>query len=402
MSRLLVRDCAQVVTLDVDGRVSVVEDGSVLVEDGRVLAVGPRSALAGSAGLELSARGGVVTPGLVDCHTHLGFGGHRADDLQLRSQGASYQEIAAQGGGIASTVEATRGLSSERLRSLVLGRMRAAVRLGTTTLEAKSGYGLDYETERAILCAYRDCAAEVGLTVVATYLGLHACPAGTELSEYCGQCVETVLPALHAEGLVDAVDAFVEPGFVGEEEAGALAAQARRLGLPLRLHVDQFGDHGGAGLAARLGASTADHLEHTGREGIAQLAGAGVAPVLLPGSVLGLGLGRYADARAMVAAGLPVALASDFNPGSSPVLSLQTVMGLACRMMRMTPAEALAGCTVHAARALGLADRGRLAPGERADVALWEAADYRELAVYYGLPLCKGVLVAGEPRLAGE
>lgn len=401
MSRFLLTGCSQVACFGRDGALSLVCPGAVLLEGGRVAKVGSEAEFEGYDGPVHDVGGRVVTPGLVDCHTHLAFGGHRGRDLELRAQGLSYAEIAERGGGIASTVEATRRLGDTAMADVVARRVRSALRLGTTTLEAKSGYGLDYETERRILLAYRRTGEAAPATVVPTYLGLHAVPLGRDKAGYVRECVEETLPALHSEGLADGVDAFVEPGYFSPEDAEALATAARRLGLALRLHVDQFGDHGGAALAARLGAASADHLEHTGSEGIAVLAGSSTVPVLLPGSVLGLGLGRYPDARAMLAAGLPVALATDFNPGSSPVLSLPTVMGLACRTMGMSPAEALAGCTVHAARALGLSDRGRLVPGERADIAVWDAADYRELGVYYGVPLCREVFVAGERFEAG-
>lgn len=402
MSSLLIRDCSQVVTVDQFGSVQVSEGAAVLCEEGLVAAVGMPGQFAGHRGELVSAQGGVVSPGLVDCHTHLVFGGSRCRDLEMRAQGKTYQEIAAAGGGIWSTVAQTRCLTLDQMVDIGRARISAAMTTGTTTVEAKSGYGLDFETEANILQAYRALSAEGPVQAFSTYLGLHAVPKGKSKAEYVKEVCSHHLPKLAERGLVDAVDAFVEEGYFSADDARELATTAQRLGIAIHLHVDQFGDSGGATLAAELGASTADHLEHTGAAGIKAMSGSGVVPVLLPGSVVGLGLQRFPDARAMLDAGLPVALASDFNPGSSPMLSLPLAMGLACRYMAMTPAEALVATTANAARALGLSDRGRLAPGERADLALWQVSDYREIATYFGLNLCRGTVIGGRAYLASQ
>ncbi|MGE0001892.1 MAG: imidazolonepropionase [Fimbriimonadaceae bacterium] len=402
MNSLLIRDCSQVVTVDQTDTIQVLEEAAVLCEDGYVAAVGEPGQFAGHRGEVVSARGGVVSPGLVDCHTHLVFGGSRCRDLELKSQGKAYQEIAAAGGGIHSTVAQTRGLTLDQMVDIGRARIRAAMAMGTTTLEAKSGYGLDFETEAKILQAYRSLSAEGPVQVFSTYLGLHAVPEGKSKVEYVHEVCTRHLPMLAERGLVDSVDAFVEEGYFSAEDARTLATVAQHLGIAIHLHVDQFGDSGGAALAAELGASTADHLEHTGAAGIEAMASSRVVPVLLPGSVVGLGLHRFPDARAKLDAGLPVAVATDFNPGSSPMLSLPLAMGLACRYMAMTPAEALVATTANAARALGLYDRGRLAPGERADLALWQVSDYREIATYFGLNLCLGTVIGGRTYLASQ
>lgn len=402
MSRLRVTDCSQVVSLSEFGQVRIHENAELLCEDGTVAAIGAAGSFAGEKGAVVSAQGGVVTPGLVDAHTHLVFGGNRARDLEMRSQGLSYQDIAAAGGGIKSTVAETRRLSFDQMVETGRKRVASAMATGTTTLEAKSGYGLDRDTEERTLRAYRTLSEQGPVQIVTTYLGMHSVPEGTIREAYVAEVCGKILPALANAGLVDAVDAFVEDRYFDHDDARALAESARQLGLALHLHVDQFSDSGGAVLAAELGAATADHLEHTGTTGIQAMLDAGVVPVLLPGSVLGLGLSKYPDARQMLDSGLPVVLASDFNPGSSPVLSLPLVMGLACRFMGMTPAEALAATTVCAARALGFADRGSLADGERADLAVWNARDYREIATYIGVNLCTGVVIAGEPYLASQ
>lgn len=402
MSGLLVRDCVQIITPDGAGKVLVHEDAAILCEDGRIAAVGEPGRFAGHKGETISMEGGVVTPGLVDCHTHLIFGGNRAVDLELRAQGATYEDIAAAGGGIKSTVASTRGLTSDQMIRLGRSRVRAAMAMGTTTMEAKSGYGLDLETEARTLQAYRALSAEGPVEIRATYLGLHAVPEGTGKAEYVAEVCDRILPELAERSLVDAVDAFVEVGYFDEADARRLATGAEQYRLALHLHVDQFHDADGAALASVLGATSADHLEHTGAAGIEAMAESEVVPVLVPGSVVGLGLHRFPDAQAMLRSGLPVALATDFNPGSSPTLSLPLVMALACRYMNMTPAEALCATTANAARALKLRDRGSLKPGMRADLALWCASDYREIATYFGINLCSGTVIEGTPYLASQ
>ncbi len=373
--------------------VRTVRDAGLMVEDGTVRWVGPRADAPATADT-VDLGGGVVLPGFVDAHTHLAFAGHRADELAMRAAGMDFAAIAAGGGGIRKTVRHTRAASERELLEAVSGRARRMLANGTTTAEVKTGYGLDQETEQRLLAVYASLAAASPLTVVPTYLAAHAVP-----PEYDGKrgayLEEVVLPGVAPAAALGAraVDMFVEQGYFQADDARRLAEAARAHGLGLRLHVDQLGDHGGAALAAELGAASADHLEHTGPEGIAALASSRTVPVLLPASVLGLGLQRYPDARAMIDRGLPVVLATDFNPGSSPTLSVPFVMALATRTMRMTPDEALVATTVNAAQSLGLADRGTLAPGQRADFTVWDCTDYREVACWFGFELCSRTVI---------
>lgn len=346
---------------------------------------------------ELDLGGRLVTPGFVDAHTHAVFAGDRAGEWEALCAGATYEEIAAAGGGIRSTVRAVRACTEEQLLERAQRHALWMLRGGTTTFEVKSGYGLDLENERKMLRVGRELAVG-GQRVVTTFLGAHAVP-----PEFDGRreayldTVLDMLPTLVAEGLVDAVDMFVEERYFQAGDAERLAATALALGLPLRLHVDQLGPRGGAQLAARLEARTADHLEWTDAEGIAALSAARTFPVLLPGSVFGLRHTRYPDARAMVDAGLPVVVATDFNPGSSRSPSMAFQMTLACQQMGMAPAEALTACTWNAACALGLeTEVGSIELGKRADAVVWDLEDPREIPSFAAAPCIAGVLCAGE------
>jgi imidazolonepropionase len=343
------------------------------------------------------AGGRLVVPGLVDCHTHLCFGGWRHDEWARRLAGASYREIARAGGGIAATVARTRALSEDELFARAAGFLEQMARLGITTVEAKSGYGLDVETELRLLAVHRRLDRETPMRVRSTYLGAHALP-----EEYRGRreaylalVTGEVLPRAAREGLADACDAFAEEGAFTVQEARAVLAAGRACGLAGHLHADQLSPGGGAELAAEMGALSADHLEHVGDRGVAALAAAGTVAVTLPIASLYLGAGP-APARRLIAAGVPVAVATDFNPGTAPSYHLPLAMTLACTLQRMTPAEALDGATRMAARALGLAGRaGSLRPGSAADFAVIDAASPEEWLYHFRPNACALTVAAG-------
>jgi imidazolonepropionase len=399
--RLLVRDLAQVATpagraaplrgAELRG-VDVLTGAYVLCEAGRVSAVGRMRDLGPISGEveEVDGRGLSAIPGLVDCHTHACFAGDRAEEFSLRAAGASYEELHAAGGGILSTVRATREAEEAELAAALERHVGWMLRAGTTTFEAKSGYGLDRETELAQLRAIRRAGGSP------TFLGAHALPpefadAGHEA--YVEFLVHDVLP--DAAELAEAADVFLERGAFGPVEARRYLEASGEAGLALRLHGDQFTEAGAIALAVELGARSVDHLEVTGPEGVKTLAASEVAAVLLPASALFLGR-PMPPARALVDAGAAVALATDFNPGSAYCESLPLVCGLACTQLRLTPEEALAACTVNAAHVLARAERkGRIAPGFDADVVLVAAEDWRHLAYHLGGPVVHAVLRAG-------
>ncbi len=390
---------ARLVTLDGDGY-GLVEDGALAWKDGRIAFAGARADLPASDGplaAEVVQAGGrLVTPGLVDCHTHLVFGGDRAGEFEQRLLGASYEQIARAGGGIVSSVRATREASASALLAQSLPRARALLADGTTTIEIKSGYGLDFESERRMLQVARQVGASLGIEVRTTFLGAHALP-----PEYAGQpdaYIDAVcqwLPRLHAEGLVDAVDAFCESIGFNAAQTRRVFEGARALGLPVKLHADQLSDGDGAALVAEFGGLSADHVEHTSPAGVEAMARAGTVAVLLPGAFHVLRETRLPPLDAFRARGVPMAVATDCNPGTSPLQSLRLAMSLACTHFRLTPEEALRGATVHAARALGLADRGRLATGLRADFVLWNAKAPAELCYWLGGNLAASAWSAG-------
>jgi imidazolonepropionase len=399
VTRLLVRDLAQVVSpagseAPLRGpalaELDVVEDAFVLCEEGAIAAVGRMRDLEPLDGdvIELDGRGRSAVPGLVDCHTHACFAGDRAAEFELRSRGASYEELHAAGGGILSTVGATRAVGEEGLAAALERHRGWMLAHGTTTFEAKSGYGLDRETELAMLRVVRQAGG------IPTWLGAHAVPPEfPDADAYLEFALAEVLP--EAAQVAEAADVFVEQGAFDVVQARRYLEACRAAGLALRLHADQFTEAGGVGLAVELGACSVDHLEATEPGGVRVLAASDVAAVLLP--VAALFLGRpMPPARDLVDAGAIVALATDFNPGSAYCESLPIVCGLACTQLRLAPAEALAACTVNAAHVLGRADRlGRLAPGYAADLVLLETPDWRHLAYHLGGDLVAAVVKGG-------
>jgi imidazolonepropionase len=394
---------AAVATMDParPGPYGLVPDGAVGVGDGCVGWIGSMAALPSStsAGHTVDASGALVTPGLVDCHTHLVFGGDRVAEFEARLSGASYEELARQGGGIAATVGATRAAGEDELVAAAVRRAEHLLGDGVTTVEVKSGYGLDLETERRMLAAARRVGDELRVRVRTTFLGAHTVP-----EEYQGRpdayidlvCAEMV-PAVAAAGLADAVDAFCERIAFSPEQVSRVFEAARGHGLPVKLHADQLSDGGGAALAAAFDALSADHLEHTSPAGVRALAAAGTVAVLLPGATHTLGERARPPVAELRSAGVPIAVATDANPGTSPLLSLRLAANLACMLLGLTPAEALAGVTRNAARALGLAGTaGILAPGSAADLVVWDAGQPAELVYWVGGRLARTVIVAGE------
>ena len=407
---LAVINCSQLVTLAGPRRprtgaemreLSIVEDGALLARGGRIERVGARAEIEPHVGADcrvVDAGGRVVLPGFVDAHAHPVFAGNRADEFEKRAEGSSYQEIAAAGGGILSTVRRTRAASEEELLAAALGRERWFLRTGTTTVEAKSGYGLTVEDELKMLRVVRRLNGAGKISYVPTFLGAHEVPEEyrARREEYVDLVVGEMLPRVVAEGLAEFCDVFCEERVFTVGESRRVLEAARSRGLSLRVHADQLSRGGGALLAAELKAKTADHLEHTDAQGIAALQAAGVQPVLLPGSSYALGSARYPAARAMIEAGLAVVLATDFNPGSSPTPSMTMILSLASTHMKMTPAEALTAATLNAAYSLDRGgEAGSLEEGKRADFVVHDCEDYRELAYFFGVEHARSVFVAG-------
>jgi len=407
MSEFLVHNCSHLVTLAGPRHprvgpelreLGIVPDGAMLVRDGRIEAVGTLDALNRSTATEIDARGRVVLPGFVDAHTHTVFAGNRADEFGARIEGATYQEIAAQGGGIRATVRRTRQASEEELAQAARRYRSWFLRGGTTTIEAKSGYGLSVEAELKMLRVIRQLAGEPSARYVPTFLGAHEIPDEyrDRPEAYVDLILCEMLPRISAGNLAKYCDVFCEPALFPIDQARAILSAARSLGLGLRVHADQFHSDGAAQLAAELGAATADHLEHTDEEGLRALALAGVQPVLLPGSVYYLGSSRYPSARHMIELGLAIVLATDFNPGSSPTCSMPFVLSLAATQMRLTPAEAISAATINAAYSLGMGDQiGSLEPGKRADFVIHDCEDYRELPYFGGRETARAVYIGG-------
>jgi imidazolonepropionase len=404
-------NCRQLVTLAGPARprygaemrdLAVVEDGAMLVRDGSIAAVGTRrqiEALCSTATELVDAGGRVVLPGFVDAHTHPIFAGTRADEFERRLEGVTYAEIAAAGGGIRATVRRTREASEDELLDQARRYREWFLRGGTTTIEAKSGYGLTFEAEVKLLRVIRRLGEEGRLRTVATFLGAHEVPDEYQgrAADYVGMLAEEVLPALAEQNLAEYCDIFCEPAVFTDEQARKYLRKAIDWGFGTRVHADQFRADYGSLVAAEMGADTADHLEATTAAGIEALRVGHVIPVLLPASVYALGCGRYANARAMIEAGLPVVLATDFNPGTAPTTSMPLVLSLACTQMKMTPAEAITAATVNAAYSLAVGyEVGSLEPGKAADFVIHDCGDYRELAYFFGRDTAVACYLAGE------
>ncbi|MDH4549690.1 imidazolonepropionase [Pseudomonas sp. BN607] len=382
-----------------DGRYSAIEDAAIVTNAGLIEWIGPRAGLAPvNAERTVDLGGAWVTPGLIDCHTHAVFGGNRSGEFEQRLQGVSYAEIAANGGGIASTVRATRAASEDELFASARQRVQALMRDGVTTLEIKSGYGLDLANERKMLRVARRLADELPLAVRATCLAAHALPpeyAG-RADDYIAHICDEMLPALAAEGLVDAVDAFCEHLAFSPAQVERLFIKARELGLPVKLHAEQLSSLHGSSLAARYQALSADHLEFMTEEDAIAMAAAGTVAVLLPGAFYFLRETQLPPMDALRRHGVKIALASDLNPGTSPGLSLRLMLNMGCTCFRLTPEEALAGVTVHAATALGLGDsHGSLEVGKVADFVAWQIERPADLAYWLGGDLPKRVVRKG-------
>ena len=408
MKSLAVLHASQLVTLAGPKRprvgaemceLAIIRDGGMLIHDGKIEIVGPSDQIGKNAsGVEtIDAGGRVVLPGFVDAHTHLVFAGNRLDDFERRIRGETYVQIARGGGGIWSTVEKTRAASDLDLFAKAEKHLQWFLRCGTTTVEAKSGYGLTVDDELKILRVIRQLNNDRPLEIVPTFLGAHAVPRQMNADEYIDLVIHEMLPRVAAEKLAEFCDVFCERGYFDVEQSRGVLTAASKRGLRLRLHADQLTNSGGAQLAAELKATTADHLEKTDEQGIAAMKSAGVQPVLLPGSVYALGLLDYPCARAMIEADLAVVIATDFNPGSSPTASMPMILSLACTQMKMSPAEGITAVTINAAYSLNRGDKiGSLEKGKLANFSVFDCADYRELGYWFGIPQVHSVYVRGE------
>jgi len=408
MSSFAVLNASQLVTLSGPKRprigpelseLGIVPNGGMLIRDGQIERVGASDEIEKNVGDAevVDADGRVVMPGFVDAHTHLVFAGNRLDDFGRRARGETYEQIAKAGGGIWSTVQKTRAASELDLLTLAKKHANWFLRCGTTTVEAKSGYGLTVEDELKILRVMRQLKKEVRLEIVPTFLGAHAVPRELSPDEYLDVVVTEMLPRVTAEKLAEFCDVFCERAYFDIDQSRKILSAAKKVGLSLRGHVDQLTNFGGAKLMAEVGATTADHLEQTDEQGIAALKKANVQPVLVPGSVYALGSSRYPRGREMIEAGLAIVLATDFNPGSSPTPSMPMVLSLACTQMKMSPAEAITASTVNAAYSVNRGARiGSLEPGNLANLVIFDCEDYRELAYWFGIPQMHSVYVRGE------
>jgi imidazolonepropionase len=411
---LAIVNCSQLVTLAGPARprvgpemreLGIVKSGAMLVRGTRIERIGTTDQIEDLIDREcevVDAGGRVVLPGFVDAHTHPVFAGTRVEEFEERIKGATYQDIAARGGGIQSTVNRTRAASLDQL--VTAGKRYATwfLRGGTTTIEAKSGYGLSLEDEIKILRAIKRLDEETALRYVPTFLGAHSIPPEyrARRGDYVSLLIDEMLPQVAQQKLAEYCDVFCEENVFTTDESWRILSAARCHGLGLRMHADQLSLSGGAKLAAELGTVTADHLEHTDAEGIAALKSAGVQPVLLPGSVYALGSSRYPAAREMIDAGLALVLATDFNPGSSPTPSMLTILSLAATQMKMTPAETITAATINAAYSLNRGEQlGSLEPGKVADFVVHDCDDYRELGYFFGVQHPWQVYYAGNPQI---
>jgi imidazolonepropionase len=419
MTEILIDNISQLVTMagpararigDEMSELSIIDDGAVLVRDGIIVAVGPASEVSLQANDDeafwVNAEKCVVMPGFVDAHTHPVFAGTREDEYEMRAAGLTYQEIASRGGGIRSTVRKTRASSEDDLFHSALPRVQQLLAHGTTTIEAKSGYGLTCDDETKILRVIRRLNAETALELIPTFLGAHEIP-----DEYRGDreayvrlVIDEMLPRVAEQRLARFCDIFCESHVFTIPESLEVLSRAKELGLGIRMHAEQLTLCGGANLAAKIGAVTADHLEWIDDQGIEALAQAGVMAVLLPGAVFNLGLTRYAQVRKMIDSKIGVVLATDFNPGSSPTPSMQMILSIACTQMRMTPAEAITAATINAAYSLEVGERvGSIEAGKQADLVVFDCPDYRQISYFFGVnhalvTIKKGVVVSDQRR----
>jgi imidazolonepropionase len=408
MKSLAVLHASQLVTLSGPKRarvgpelseLGIIRDGGMLIRDGKIENVGRSDEIEKNVrdGKIVDASGRVVMPGFVDAHTHLIFSGNRLEDFERRSRGETYEQIAKAGGGIWSTVEKTRAASERDLLAQAKKHANWFLRCGTTTVEAKSGYGLNVENELKILRVLRQLKEEVPLEIVSTFLGAHAVPRELSPDEYLDLVITEMLPRVTMEKLAEFCDVFCERGYFDIDQSRKILSAAKKRGLGLRGHVDQLTNSGGAKLMAEMGATTADHLEQTDEQGIAALKKAKVQPVLVPGSVYALGSSRYPRAREMIEAGLAIVLATDFNPGSSPTPSMPMVLSLACTQMKMSPAEAITASTLNAAYSVNRGEKiGSLEPGKHANFVIFDCQDCRDLAYWFGMPQTHAVYVRGD------
>ena len=378
------------------GGYGLIADAAVLVADGKIAWIGPRATA--PAGKTLNCHGKLLTPGLIDCHTHLVYGGNRANEFELRLTGVPYAEIAKAGGGIASTVRATRAASEPELKRTALKRLDTLLAEGVTTIEIKSGYGLDVDTELKMLRVARHLNEHRAVDIRTTFLGAHTFPPEykDDHAAYVKLVCEQALPAAAKAGLVDAVDVFCEGIAFSVAETEQVFKAARALALPVKLHAEQLSNLGGAKLAALYNALSVDHIEYLDEEGVAAIAAAGTVAVLLPGAFYYLRETQAPPVAMLRSKNVPIAIATDLNPGSSPVHSLLATMNMACVLFGLTPEEALLGVTANAARALGLNDRGVIAPGMKADLALWDAERPGDLAYPLGFNPLAGVIRNGQ------
>jgi imidazolonepropionase len=405
-SALLITGASQLLTLRGRGprrggflsKLGIIKDGALLVRDGVIAEVGTRAIIEALPEAKdadkLDVGGRVVLPGFVDSHTHLVHAASRTEEYELKITGASYEEIARKGGGILNSVKKLRAATSEALKQRALNALKQFAAYGTTTIEAKSGYGLDVVNELKILRLHRELSSEQPLEIVSTFLGAHAVPSeyrgkagGAE--KYISLLLEKLIPEVAREKLAEFCDVFCDRGAFTRQQSKRILEQGKRYGLPPRLHAEQLTRTGATQLAVQLGAASCDHLEQVNRADIRALAKSNTVATLLPGCDFHLGLKQYAPARELIEAGAIVALATDYNPGTSPTLSMPMIMSLACSQLRMTPAEAIVAATINAAYALRRDKRiGSLEVGKQADVAVFEVADYREIPYYFGVNTC--------------
>ena len=402
MQRLLTN--CRVATMRSGSPYGLIENAAVAIRDGHIAWVGIAADCADDSFEERVDLGGrLVTPGLIDCHTHLVYAGNRAEEWALRLEGASYEEIARRGGGIVSTVSATRAATHSQLLEATRARLDVLLAEGVTTVEVKSGYGLGLETELRMLRVARELGEATDVDVVATFLGAHALPPEyrERRADYVRLMIDEVLPAVAAEDLADAVDAYCEGIAFTTDEVRSVFEGAQARGLPLRLHAEQLSNCQGAAMAAGMGARSCDHLEYLDDAGVEAMAAAGTVAVLVPGAWYYLRETQHPPVDALRSADVPIAVSTDHNPGTSPVLSILAAMNMGCVLFGLSPAEALRGATVNAARAPGLDDRGSIEPGRLADLAVWDVQSPAELSYALGHNPCRRVFKAGVPRNGG-